>query len=200
LGENPKSATALNSNKLYSKYGSQYTFMAAAPLKKISKPTIEFLRDTVKGNQHLYKIKITPNRGVNRYDIFVNNDIQINNLKANGVQSIDFKSNIPSKTKGKLLTYYVVDNLPLELEFSTLNTQNLDLNLVESSFDLLANSLLKMTQRKSGMIPMPFVLNDAIIIEQKIKPSPKVEKEKASFIIFPKQKDSITVEVDSIKR
>ena len=39
-----------------------------------------------------------------------------------------------------------------------------------------------------------------IIIEQKIKPSPKVEKEKASFRRFPKQKDSITVEVDSIKR
>ncbi|WP_396141441.1 M28 family peptidase [Flavobacterium sp.] len=200
LGENPKSATVLNSNKLYSKYGSQYTFMTEAPLKKIPKPTIEFLRDTVKGNQHLYKIKITPNRSVNRYDIFVNNNVQINNLKANGAQSIDFKSNIASKTAGKLLTYYVVDNLPLELEFSTLNTQNLDLNLVESSFDLLANSLLKMTQRKPGMIPTPFVLNDAIIIKQKIKPSPKVEKEKASFRRFPKQKDSITVEVDSIKR
>jgi len=200
LGENPKSATALNSNKLYSKYGSQYTFMTEAPLKKIPKPTIEFLRNTFKGNQHLYKIKITPNRSVNRYDIFVNNNVQINNLKANGVQSIDFKSNIVFKTAGKLLTYYVVDNLPLELEFSTLNSQNLDLNLVESSFDLLANSLLKMTQRKPGMIPMPFVLNDAIIIKQKIKPSPKVEKEKASFRRFPKQKDSITVEVDSIKR
>jgi hypothetical protein len=200
LGENPKSATALNSNKLYSKYGSQYTFMTEAPLKKIPKPTIEFLRNTFKGNQHLYKIKITPNRSVNRYDIFVNNNVQINNLKANGVQSIDFKSNIASKTTGKLLTYYVVDNLPLELEFSTLNSQNLDLNLVESSFDLLANSLLQMTQRKPGMIPMPFVLNDAIIIKQKIKPSPKVEKEKASFRRFPKQKDSITVEVDSIKR
>ena len=200
LGENPKSATALNSNKLYSKYGSQYTFMTEAPLKKIPKPTIEFLRDSVKGNQHFYKIRITPNRSVNRYDIFVNNNIQINNLKANGVQSIDFKSNIASKTKGKLLTYYVVDNLPLEIEFSTLNTQNLDLNLVESSFDLLANSLLIMTQRKPGMIPTPFVLNDAIIIKQKIKPSPKVEKEKASFRRFPKQKDSITVEVDSIKR
>jgi hypothetical protein len=174
--------------------------MTEAPLKKIPKPTIEFLRDTVKGNQHLYKIKITPNRSVNRYDIFVNNNIQINNLKANGVQSIDFKSNIAPKTTGKLLAYYVVDNLPLEQEFSTLNTQNLDLNLVESSFDLLSNSLLKMSQRKPGMIPTPFVFSDAIVIKQKIKPSPKVEKEKVSFRRFPKQKDNITVEVDSIKR
>jgi hypothetical protein len=195
-----KNNTSIYSNKLYSKYGSQYTFITEAPLKKIPKPTIEFLRDTVKGNQHLYKIKITPNRSVNRYDIFVNNNIQINNLKANGVQSIDFKSNIAPKTTGKLLAYYVVDNLPLELEFSTLNTQNLDLNLVESSFDLLSNSLLKIAQRKPGMIPLPFVLNDAIIIKQKIKPSPKVDKEKVSFRRFPKQRDSIKVEVDSIKR
>lgn len=200
LGEKPKVATPLNSYKLYSKYQSQYTYMAEAPLNSIPKPTITFLRDAIKGNQHLYKIKITPNRSVNRYDIFVNNNIQINNLKANGVQSIDFKSNIASKTKGKLLTYYVVDNLPLEMEFSTINKQNLDLNLVESSFDLMANPQLKMTQRKPGMIPKPFVLNDAIIIKQKIKPSPLVDKEKANFKRFPSQRDSITVEIDTIKK
>lgn len=114
-----KNNTSIYSNKLYSKYDSPYTFMTEAPLKKIPKPTIEFLRDMVKGNQHLYKIKITPNRSVNRYDIFVNNNIQI---------------------------------------------------------------------------------NDAIIIKQKIKPTSKVEKEKASFRRFPKQKDSISVEVASIKR
>ena len=114
-----KNNTSIYSNKLYSKYDSSYTFMTEAPLKKIPKPTIEFLRDTVKGNQHLYKIKITPNRSVNRYDIFVNNYIQI---------------------------------------------------------------------------------NDAIIIKQKIKPSPKVDKEKVSFRRFPRQGDSIKVDVDSIKR
>ena len=199
LGEKPKAATALNSNKLYSKYGSQYTFMADAPLKNFARPTIEFIRDTIKGNQHLYKIKITPNRGVNRYDIFINNDSQIHNLKANGVKSIDFKSNIASKTSGKLLTYYVVDNIPLELEFSTSDSQKLDLDLVESSFDLLANPLLKMTQRKYGMISTPFVLNDAIIIKQKIKPTPKAVEVKPAFRRYPARRDSLTVAVDSLR-
>ena len=200
LGEKPKTATALNSKKLYSKYGSQYTFMADAPVKTITKPTIEFLRDTVKGNQHLYRIKITPNRSVNRYDIFVNNDTQINNLKANDVQSIDFKSNIASKTSGKLLTYYVVDNLPLELEFSTSDSQKLDLDLVESSFDLLANPAIKMTERKSGMIPTPFVLNDAVIIKQKIKPSIKPPEITMPMRAYHARKNSFTVTIDSLKR
>ena len=200
LGEKPKTATALNSKKLYSKYGSQYTFMADAPVKTITKPTIEFLRDTVKGNQHLYRIKITPNRSVNRYDIFVNNDTQINNLKANDVQSIDFKSYFASKTSGKLLTYYVVDNLPLELEFSTSDSQKLDLDLVESSFDLLANPAIKMTERKSGMIPTPFVLNDAVIIKQKIKPSIKLPEITMPMRAYHARKNSFTVTIDSLKR
>jgi hypothetical protein len=173
LGENPKIGSFLNTNKLYSKYGSEYTFMADAPLKNIAKPTIEFLRDTIKGNQHIYRIKITSNRSVNRYDIFNNNRVQINNFIANNVKSIDFKSNISSKTKGKLLTYYVVNNQPLVMDFSIPVNQKLDLNLVESSFDLMSSPLFTMTKRKAWMMPTPFVLNDAVIIKQKVKVSLK---------------------------
>ena len=199
LGEKPKNGSDLNSNKLYSKYGSQYTFMADAPFTTIAKPTIEFLRDTIKGNQHLYRIKITPNRNVNRYDIFVNNDIQINNLKANGVKPMDFESKIASKTSGKLLSYYVVDNFPLELEFSIAASQKLDLSLVESSFDLLSNPMFSIAKRKSWMTPTPFVLNDAVIIKQKIKPTPNVVAAKPVFRKYSSQRDSLTVAVDSLR-
>lgn len=200
LGETPKIGSPLNTNKLYSKYGSQYTFMADAPLKNIAKPTIEFLRDTIKGNQHLYRIKITSNRIVNRYDLFNNNKVQINNFTANGVKSIDFKSNISSKTKGKLLTYYVVKNQPLVMDFSIPVNQKLDLNLVESSFDLMSNPLFTMTKRKSWMIPTPFVLNDAVIIRQNVKATPKIGAEKTAFRRSLNRRDSLKVAVDSLKR
>ena len=200
LGVNPKKATTINSNKLYSKYGSEYTFMAEAPVKNLITPTIEFLRDTIKGNQRLYRIKITPNRIVNRYDIYLNNDIQINNLKANGVKSINLHSNIAPKTTGKLLTYYVVDNIPLEMEFSIMASQKLALSLVESSFDLLSNPLFTIAKRKSWMIPTPFVLNDAIIIKQKIKASPKVIEEKPVFKRYTVRRDSTKVAIDTIKQ
>ena len=199
LGETPKIGSPLNTNKLYSKYGSQYTFMADAPLKKIAKPTIEFLRDTIKGNQHLYRIKITSNRSVNRYDLFSNNGVQINNFTANGVKSIDFKSNIPSKTKGKLLTYYVVDNQPLVMDFSIPVNQKLDLNLVESSFDLMSNPLFTMTKRKAWMMPTPFVLNDAVIIRQKVKASPKIVEAKPTFRRF-SSKDTLKVAIDRLQQ
>ncbi|MFN3967290.1 M28 family peptidase [Flavobacterium sp.] len=200
LGENPKSGEALNTNKLYSKYGSQYTFMASAPIKNITEPTIEFLRDTVQGNQRLYRIRITPNRKVNRYDIFNNNSLTVNNFRANGVKSIDFKSNISSKIGGKLLTYYVVDNLPLELNFSIPANQKLDLSLVESSFDLMSNPLFGITPRKAWMIPTPFVLNDAVIIRQKIKASPPQENNPKPYPIGSStQRDSLIVAADSLR-
>jgi len=173
LGENPKDGKPLNTNKLYSKYGSEFTFMADAPLKNIAKPKIEFVKDSVIGTKRYLKIVITPNRKVNRYDIFSNT--KINNLKANGVKSIDLESKISGKISNKILSYYVVDNIPLVLEFSIPKSDKLDMNLVESSFDLMTNPQFSMAKRKDWMIPTPFVLTDAIIIKEKVKASPILE-------------------------
>ena len=145
--------------------------MANATVKEVAKPTINFEIDSIIGNQRYVRIIITPNRKVNRYDIFSNS--KINGLKANGVKSLDLKSNIISKNTNKILSYYVVDNYPLTLEFTIQASEKLDMNLVESSFDLMSNSLFEMTKRKDWMMPMPFVLTDAIIVKEKVKPNEK---------------------------
>ncbi|WP_317173103.1 M28 family peptidase [Flavobacterium soyangense] len=85
LGTNPKDAQDLNSISLPSKYNSGFTFMADAPMKELAKPTIEFLKDSVVGANRYLKIQITPNRKVNRYDVFANEDLDIQNFKANGI-------------------------------------------------------------------------------------------------------------------
>lgn len=201
LGENPKSAKILNTNKLYSKYGSEFTFMSEAPNKNIAQPTIEYLRDTLKGNQRLYQIKITPNRAVNRYDIFNSNEVTLHNLVANGAKTIDFKSNISGSSSGKILSYYVVNNEPLVLSFSISKEDKLDLNLVESSFDLLTNPQFTVTKRKDWMISTPFVLNNAIVIRQKIKPTlvledaPKPQLYRQNVA----SSDSLSVKNDSLR-
>ena len=200
LGEKPISATSLNKNLLYSKYDSKFTYMANAPLIGLSKPTIEFLRDTIKGNQHLYRIKISSNRIVNRYDVFCNNGVRINNLKANGITSINFKKNISSKSNSKIITYYVVDNVPLELQFSINSKEKLDLELLESSFDLLSNRKLNVIKRKSWMVPTPFVLNDAVIVREKIINSPINVVKKLNFSRKWETKDRTKLPIDTIKQ
>jgi len=200
LGEHPKDGKPLNSNKLYSKYGSEFTFMAEAPLKKIAKPTIEFLKDSTAGNQRYLKIVISPNRKVNRYDIFANEKLTITNLKANGVQAIDLKSNIISQKSNKLVSYYVVGNIPLTLEFSIPTNQKLDMNLVESSFDLMNNSLFSMAKRRNWMIPTPFVLTDAVVIKENMIASSTVADETPIKVRRTKiDRDSVTVAKDSLR-
>ena len=91
LGEKPKSAKPLNNLKLFSKYNSEFTYAIETPVKAIAKPTITFLQDSVVGFKRYLKIKITPNRKVNRYDIFADEIMRFFNFKANGVLLWDKK-------------------------------------------------------------------------------------------------------------
>lgn len=169
LGENPKTASVIDPNLLFSKYNSQFTYTAKAPLKNLAKPNVEFLKDSTVGNQRYFKIKISPNRRVNRYDIFANEKITFHNLKANGATYLGQKGSKYERHGRKILSYYVVDNEPLVLQFSVAAKTILDLELMESSFDLMTNPLFKMDKRASWMMPMPFVLTDAVVIKQKIR-------------------------------
>lgn len=178
LGDKPNKADGINRNVLYSKYNSGFTYMASAPLKNLPMPSIEFVSDSIMGNMRYLKINISPNRLVNRYDIFANQNSALYDLKANGATLIGKKNAITYLEKGKkVLSYYVVDNEPLELQFSIIKDDALDLDLMESSMDLMTNPLFSMAKRKDWMMPMPFVLNDAVVIQQKIMPTAKIVDE-----------------------
>ena len=198
LGQNPKDAKELNETPLTSKYNSGFSFSADAPMKNISKPFVEFLKDSVIGGNHYFKIRITPTRKVNRYDIFANENVVIQNFKANGLTLLGQKGSKYERKGKKLLSYYVVDQLPLEIEFNVATASVLDLELMESSFDLMSNPLFQMAKRVNWMMPTPFVLNDAVIIKEKIKPSAV-----RPISLNPgnvNQKDSLVIEKDSLSK
>jgi len=202
LGENPKAAKNLNSLSLPSKYNSGFTFTADAPMKELAKPTIEFLKDSVAGADHYLKIRITPNRKVNRYDVFAKEDLDIQNFKANGLSLLGQKGSKYERKGTKLLSYYVVDQFPLEIEFNVPSSSILDLDLMESSFDLMTNPMFSMAKRADWMMPTPYVLNDAVVIKQKIKPSAKIVEVKPlnSGTRYAFKKDSVVVVNDSLKK
>lgn len=170
LGENPKEASAtINKNPLYSKYNSGFSYVAHAPVKNITQPYITFLKDSIVGGNRYLKIKIAPTRKVNRYDIFADEKMTFHNFKANGAIQLEQKGTEFNRKGRRLLSYYVVDNEPLIMEFSIPKTTVLDMELMESSFDLMQNPLFQMAKRASWMMPTPFVLTDAVILSQKIK-------------------------------
>ena len=199
LGENPKEATELNKNPLFSKYNSGFTYSAEADVKEISDPTISFLRDSIAGSQHYYKIKITPNRPVNRYDVFANEKMTFYNLKANEASALDQKGSIYKRRGKKLVSYYVVDNEPLELQFSIPVNSVFDMDLMESSFDLINNEKFRIVKRLPWMMPKPFVLNDAVVIQKKIVTSNVIRKSDNFKSRNLTSKDSLTVDSDTLK-
>lgn len=176
LGQKPKPADTLNQNQLYSKYGTAFRWMNSAPVKALPQPEIIFEKDTLLGNRHYYQIRITPKRKVNRYDLFIKNNIVLKHLKANGVTALAHGNKIGGGTTNKILSYYVTGNEPLVFSFDVPANQKPQLELMESSFDLLENPLFSVPNRPKNQMPTPFVLNDAIVVLKKITPSPSVQQ------------------------
>ncbi|WP_432222655.1 M28 family peptidase [Flavobacterium sp. TMP13] len=198
LGENPEKATDLNLLPLFSKYNSGFTYDKVAEKKMLITPSVFFLKDTVRGNRRFLKIKVVPNRKVNRYDIFANPKMTFYNFKGNGVASLGQKGEKLERKGKKILSYYVVNNDPLEMEFSIDKSAVFDMDLLESSFDLLTNPLFDMKPRADWMMPTPFILNDAVVIKQKIKPravttDPRIISPLGEVVIDSTATDSIVV-------
>ncbi len=203
LGANPKEATAWTETPLFSKYDTQFTYATQAPVKQLAQPDIEFLQDSVVGQFRYLKIRISPNRNVNRYDIFANEKINFYHFKANGVPQLEQKGVKMNRNGKKILSYYVVDNAPLEMQFAIDKATLLDMQLLESSFDLIYNPLFKMTPRASWMMPTPFVLNDAVIIKTRIQPTAKAVEIPAiaqPYKRIPKEIVTPTIQQDSIPK
>lgn len=171
LGTSPKEAKEEEKLPLFSKYNSSFSYAAKADLKSIAGPSILFNNDTIVHARKTYLITITPNRKVNRYDIFANENMDFYNFKANGATLMGWKDAKYRRNGKKILTYYVVDNEPLVLSFTLDASTKLDMELLESSFDLLENEQFSVPKRQNWMIPTPFVLNDAVAIRKKIKPN-----------------------------
>jgi hypothetical protein len=69
------------------------------------------------------------------------------------------------------------------MEFSIDRSMFFDMQLLESSFDLMQNPLFSM-QKRRWMMPTPFILNDAVVIKQRIKPSPPIVLEQQVIPIY----------------
>jgi hypothetical protein len=70
---------------------------------------------------------------------------------------------------------------------------------LESSFDLLSNPQLKIKPRAAWMMPMPFVLTDAVVLHQKIKPSALPAPKNIRFAVPKPKVDSLQVATDTLK-
>ena len=72
IGDTKKNPEKLSDNTISSKYSTAFTHVVDAPLKEITPPKIDITRDTILGNDRMITICITPQRDVNRLEVFTN--------------------------------------------------------------------------------------------------------------------------------
>jgi hypothetical protein len=158
--------STLTKNTISSKYGSNFTYTNKASLKEVPTPNIDIILDTVMGTIRHLRVCITPNRAINRLEVFTN---EVNILKAdvNGIELSEYY--LKNRANGKLITHYISDIAYTELNLEIPSEAKIELTIYEASNDLLSNALFTIPKRKENEIPMPFILNDAILTIQKVK-------------------------------
>ncbi|WP_350284444.1 M28 family peptidase [uncultured Croceitalea sp.] len=164
-GKKPEAKTESNKT-ISSKYSTGFTFVADAPKKQLNHPDVSITRDTTINEVRAISLCIAPERNINRLEVF-SNDVVIKKASVNGIALSD--SFLKNRRYGKLITHYVTDNHYTEIELEIDKNEKLELTLYEASNDLLSNSQFSVPERPGNSIPMPFVLNDAILITKTIQ-------------------------------
>lgn len=161
LGPEPERPETAGLNTLSSKYNSGFSFIREASRKGIPEPAVEILRDTLIGGRHHLVLEIVPQRDINRLEVFATG-AELSAARVNGVDlSADYLSR---RRAGKLVTHYVSGNAPTQLDLEFPAGDALELTLYEASNDLLDHPSFSIPPRPAENIPMPFVLNDAVLL------------------------------------
>lgn len=160
-GTNSNENASASEKTLSSKYNTAFTYTAEATNKKLKAPDVTIMQDTIIENTRKLSLCISPNRPVNRLEVFTN-EVPLEKASVNGVVLSDYY--LKNRQAGKLVTHYISDNDYTEIALVFPKEHSLQLTLYEAANDLLTNPLFTVPKRPKRSIPMPFVLNDATMI------------------------------------
>lgn len=166
LGEQTKKAEELVKKTISSKYSTGFSFESPASLKPVKGPEIKVNRDTLMGQLRMVELTVNPQRPVNRLEVFTNR-ISLNSASVNGIPLSEYYLN--NRRGGKLITHYISDNDSTLLSLTYPAEEQLELTFYEASNDLLTHDMFSIPPRPEENIPMPFVLNDAILITKSLR-------------------------------
>ncbi|WGH74947.1 M20/M25/M40 family metallo-hydrolase [Tenacibaculum tangerinum] len=150
-----------------SKYNTSFNYYKKVENKNIRISNISINQDTVVNNKRNVSLTITPTRTINTYEFFTNTAIELSNFIVNG--ALYDNGNAFMTTKGTLLIYQMANtDKNLTISFTIDKNTKPDIIINEISNDLLSHPKFKVRPRSEIMMPMPFVVNDAIICTRKL--------------------------------
>lgn len=169
IGKNQKPWTATNTHAPLSQYGRRFTYVTRTTVKNIAPPLVEVLKDTLVENKRVIKARITSQRPVNYLQLFTDNAASISSFSVDG-QFLRASSleEMKRNSEKQLLNYCVSEAKPIEIAIMFRKGDTVSIELKEISFDLLEQQSMEVSPRPAGMIPKPFVRNDAILVKKRM--------------------------------
>ena len=95
------------------------------------------------------------------------NSIPLDSATVNSIELDEYY--LSNRRGGKLLTHYVSDEEDTEIRLSFPKDSILELTIYEASNDLLNHPQFSVPPRPEDNLPMPFVLNDAVLITKTVR-------------------------------
>lgn len=171
LGENPTKGS-YDENTTASKYKTSIQFHVKTAVINLKKPLISIVEDTIIGADRKLVLRIESLRNANKVELLTKTPIQFKSFMVNK-EPLKNDTNgkyVFSVEKGTILNFYRTSVAEIiDIEFVVDKNQVMDLDILESKYDLFTNPQFKITPRTNLMIPMPFVLNDATVIKTNMK-------------------------------
>ena len=152
-----------------SKYNTGFSKTAKTTSINLPEADVVIEHDSIVDNNRIIHLCITPQRSLQTLDIRSNTKSQFTHFELNGTTvPTNKKSRFFKEGDPKIVTYYFTDDKPIELKLSLPNNVKPHLELNEIAFDLLSNSKANVSPRSNDMIPKPFVVNDATIVQHSV--------------------------------
>ncbi|MGG6229477.1 M20/M25/M40 family metallo-hydrolase [Tenacibaculum sp. SDUM215027] len=151
-----------------SKYNTSFNYYQKTENKDIRISNIKINQDTIINNQRSISLTITPTRNIDKYELYTNTQIELTNFTVNGTLYDKGKAFVADK--GTLLIYQMANtDKDLTISFTIDKNTKPDIVINEISNDLLSHPKFTIRPRSEIMMPMPFVVNDAIICTRKLE-------------------------------
>src|SRR5690606_25130155 len=168
LGENPEFASQILGEASYNKYGTNFSFAAAAPEKTIPDFEVILEEDSLVENIRNVRFTIVPKRKVNKIDLYSVENISFKTLEFNGKKALvsNTSENYRGTKNEALINYYVSENDSLKVKFSVEKGIPVSFKVMEYSFDLMTDPQFNISKRPNYTMPKPFVVTDAIAVKR----------------------------------
>lgn len=167
LGDNPIKGS-FEKNTIASKYKTRLQYHSNTENKHIEAALINIHQDTIIASKRHLSFTISPQRKINKLEFITQQPLHFDALQVNGVYAN--KQQGFTRKNGTFLSYtFANSDTVLELSMIINATSKPTISLKEISYDLLTHEAFQILLRTDEMMPMPFVVNDAIIIQQTLK-------------------------------